>query len=574
MIVDKTMIREEKGHKVNLSKKEKQIKCHFISNTHWDREWRFSMQRTRYMLVYMMDMLLDIFEKEPEFKSFHLDSQTVPIQDYLEIRPEKKEIITKLIKEQKLLVGPWFCLPDEFSVGGESIVRNLLLGHKMAKTMGHVSKTGYSPFGWGQISQMPQIYKGFGIEFSAFYRGVNLKSAPNSEYIWQGADGTRIIASRLSARPRYNVWYVIQRPAYFGQVDEDNREIPWSCGSGPFKMVGEQYQDFDTQYTRPKYAYDEKTIPDRAKQAIEEQDGDWTTPHRFWSCGHDSSCPDIREVQMIRDCNAALGESADVFHSTFEDFQKQILEYVPDDLPVSKGEMRHYSDTIGVTSPLFGWIISARMDVKIDNFKTERELLQYAEPLAVYASMLGVSYPQGFLDNASNWLLQNHGHDSIGGCSRGVVSDDMLFRTRQCREISGCIAERAILDIASTIDYSGYEDEKIALFVYNPAPFKRDEVISINLEIPKDAKSGSFVIIDENGEKADCQVSGSGNSFHIVQSPNDTANTFLSKQYRAKVLLKNIPSTGYKTFFVRPIAADETKPSRPEVRVYDEKRVD
>ena len=67
--------------------------CHFISNTHWDREWRFSMQRTRHMLVYMMDMLLDIFEKEPDFKSFHLDSQTVPLQDYLEIRPEKKETV-------------------------------------------------------------------------------------------------------------------------------------------------------------------------------------------------------------------------------------------------------------------------------------------------------------------------------------------------------------------------------------------------------------------------------------------------------------------------------------------------
>ena len=71
--------------------------CHFISNTHWDREWRFSMQRTRHMLVYMMDMLLDIFDKEPEFKSFHLDSQTVPLQDYLEIRPEKKETVKKLI---------------------------------------------------------------------------------------------------------------------------------------------------------------------------------------------------------------------------------------------------------------------------------------------------------------------------------------------------------------------------------------------------------------------------------------------------------------------------------------------
>ena len=536
--------------------------CHFISNTHWDREWRFSMQRTRHMLVYMMDMLLDIFEKEPEFKSFHLDSQTIPLQDYLEIRPEKKETVKNLIEKKKLLVGPWFCLPDEFSVGGESLVRNLLLGHKIAKDMGHVSKTGYSPFGWGQISQMPQLYKGFGIDFAAFYRGVSKKAAPNSEYIWQGADGTQIVASRLAMRPRYNVWYVIQRPAYWQQEDENNRVIPWSCGSGPFKFIGDRYHDFDAQYSRPKYRYDESTIPDRAKQAIEEQDGDWTTPHRFWSCGHDSSCPDIREVQMIKDCGKALAGSADVFHSTFEEFQKHVLENVSDDLPVSQGEMRCYSDS-KVTSPLFGWIISARMDVKIDNFKTERELMQYAEPLAVYAGMLGASYPKGFLDNAYNWLLQNHGHDSIGGCSRGIISDDIMFRTRQSREIAGCVAERALLDIAGTVDYSQHADEQIALFVYNPAPFKRDEVAAVNVEIPRNLESGSFEIVDENGQKADIQILGSDDSSFIVQSPNDTANTFLTKRYRAKVQLKSIPATGYKTFFVKPIAKGDVVPSRP-----------
>ena len=77
----------------------KKTKCHFISNTHWDREWKFSAQRTRYMLVNMMDMLFDIFEKEPDFKHFHLDSQTMPIQDYLEARPEKKELLKKYISE-------------------------------------------------------------------------------------------------------------------------------------------------------------------------------------------------------------------------------------------------------------------------------------------------------------------------------------------------------------------------------------------------------------------------------------------------------------------------------------------
>ena len=42
-----------------MDKKDK-LQCHFISNTHWDREWRFSARRTQYMLGYMLDMLLDI----------------------------------------------------------------------------------------------------------------------------------------------------------------------------------------------------------------------------------------------------------------------------------------------------------------------------------------------------------------------------------------------------------------------------------------------------------------------------------------------------------------------------------
>ena len=57
-------------------KKKQRTQCHFISNTHWDREWRYSTQRTRYALCYLMDMLLDIFKKEKDFKYFHMDSQT------------------------------------------------------------------------------------------------------------------------------------------------------------------------------------------------------------------------------------------------------------------------------------------------------------------------------------------------------------------------------------------------------------------------------------------------------------------------------------------------------------------
>ena len=73
----------------------KKIQCHFISNTHWDREWRFSARRTQHMLAYMVDMLFDILDNNPEYKHFHFDSQTMPIQDFLEVYPEKKEQFKK-----------------------------------------------------------------------------------------------------------------------------------------------------------------------------------------------------------------------------------------------------------------------------------------------------------------------------------------------------------------------------------------------------------------------------------------------------------------------------------------------
>ena len=124
---------------------EGRIQAHFISNTHWDREWRFSAQRTRHMLVYMMDMLLDIFEKEPNFRHFHMDSQTMPIQDYLEVRPEKADLIKKYVSEGRLAIGPWFCLPDEFCVGGESLVRPADAGVQVGDASRAREVLGWSP---------------------------------------------------------------------------------------------------------------------------------------------------------------------------------------------------------------------------------------------------------------------------------------------------------------------------------------------------------------------------------------------------------------------------------------------
>ena len=527
----------------------KKIQCHFISNTHWDREWRFSARRTQYMLGYMLDMLMDILEKNPEFRHFHLDSQTMPVQDYLELYPEKKARFKKLVEEGRIAIGPWFCLPDEFSVNGESLVRNLLLGHKIAAEMGGVSKTGYSPFGWGQISQLPQIYAGFDIHFASFYRGLNTYQAPRSEFFWESPDGTRIYASRLGKRPRYNVWYVVQRPAYFNVEHEELRDFKWNDNNGIFKFTDENFCSLDYQYAHPYFEYFKENVKPRGEQALREQDNDWTTPHRFWSAGHDSSCPDIREVQMIKDLDEALPD-AHVFHSTLKEMEQGIIDEFDPNSPVLRGEMR-YPYTKGSVSGMFGWILSARTYIKQDNFNTERQLENYAEPMAVFASLLGAPYPKNAIDLSYNYMLQNHGHDSIGACGRDVVYEDVIYRFRQSREMSGCVLERAFMDIAGDIDLRAWSRDDAALVVFNPAPFKRSEPVKVVLQIPQEWNAKRFEIFDTDGSKLSYQILATNmNNTEIIQNPNDVANVLHTQQYTIMLDVKDVPAMGYKTLKV------------------------
>ncbi|MCI0856715.1 MAG: hypothetical protein J4N98_08490, partial [Chloroflexi bacterium] len=52
-----------------------------VPHTHWDREWYLPYQRYRTRLVGFFDLLLEIFERDPEYKHFLLDGHTILIED-------------------------------------------------------------------------------------------------------------------------------------------------------------------------------------------------------------------------------------------------------------------------------------------------------------------------------------------------------------------------------------------------------------------------------------------------------------------------------------------------------------
>src|SRR5213079_366017 len=81
-------------------------------------------------------------------------------------------------------------------------------------------------------------------------------------------------------------------------------------------------------------------------------------------------------------------------------------------LQVLSGEMRSSQ-----YSHLLPSVLSTRMWIKQQNAATEHLLERWVEPLTAWAWKLGATYPAGLVRMAWKYLLQNHPHDSICGCS-------------------------------------------------------------------------------------------------------------------------------------------------------------
>ncbi|RDC48910.1 alpha-mannosidase, partial [Acinetobacter sp. RIT592] len=179
-------------------------KVYIISHSHWDREWYMAYEQHHMRLVELMDDLLELFETDPDFNSFHLDGQTIILDDYLQVRPEKREAIQQAIDVGKLRIGPFYILQDDFLISSESNVRNMLIGMEESRKWGTPVMLGYFPDTFGNMGQTPQMMKQVGLEAAAFGRGVKpigfdnqVLEAENyssqySEMWWKGPDQTEI----------------------------------------------------------------------------------------------------------------------------------------------------------------------------------------------------------------------------------------------------------------------------------------------------------------------------------------------------------------------------------------------
>jgi alpha-mannosidase len=138
--------------------------------------------------------------------------------------------------------------------------------------------------------------------------------------------------------------------------------------------------------------------------------------------------------------------------------------------------------------------------VKRDNRRCE-VLLMNAEKFAVVATQFGHSYPQGLLTEMWEKLLFGQVHDNIDGSAVAQVYRDAATDYADLKLEGGKLLDSALGSIARKANTEG---EGRALLIFNPTPWERADLVSLNSkDLPG---SRSFRIIDIAGRSVPYQI--------------------------------------------------------------------
>jgi mannosylglycerate hydrolase len=423
------------------------LDIHVVSHTHWDREWYLTYEQFRFRLVALVDRLLDLLDRDPAYKYFHLDGQTIVLEDYLEIRPEQEPRLRRAIEEGRILIGPWYVMPDEFLVSGESLVRNLLRGHRISREFGTPMPVGYLPDLFGHVGQMPQIWRQFGLDNTILWRGFGGR---NAEYWWDAPDGSRVLMMHLPPEGYCNATRIV---------------------------------------------FDPDAMMARAAEKVDYERGRTRTGQALLMNGVDHVEPHTAIPTLVDRLSAIPGQRAR--HSTLPDYVAAVRRAVDADrldLDTIVGELRGGTDYAN----LLPGVLSARVYLKQQNAYVQTLLESYAEPLSVFASLATRSlergpfiraepfrYPAGELRHAWKTLLQNHPHDSICGCSIDAVHEENMTRFARARQVADAVVDNALDAVADSVPAP--PPGIVRALVVNTDAVERAQVVDAFIGLPVDS---------------------------------------------------------------------------------------
>ena len=410
-----------------------------VVHTHWDREWYRPFAQFRSRLVALIDEVLDGAAGRP----FLLDGQAVVLEDYLDVRPERSADVSAALRQGAIEAGPWYVLADSLIPSGEGLIRNLLAGrHVLRSLRAGAPDVLYCPDSFGHPATLPAIASGFGFGTIVLWRGYGgAAHATGDTGLWSAPDESTVVL------------YHLPPDGY-----EFGSHLPT-----------------DIDAARERWKSIRAVLNERRATGLV-----------LLTVGADHHAAPANLDSAVDALKRAAAPDA-IHRSSLAEFARDLVERASRvALPSVRGELR---DSYGYTWTLQG-TLGARAALKRRYAQVEYQLLRDVEPWATLARRLGANDDRRALIRAA-WkpLLLCQPHDTLCGCSIDEVALAMSDRLREASSAGEELRSAALMSLAG---HDGNEARRapdswrsVAL-VRNAAARMRTGVASIDVDIVLD----------------------------------------------------------------------------------------
>ena len=426
----------------------KQFKIRADGNSHIDMAWLWPWTETVEVVRNTFRSALDLMREYPDFKFTMSSARTYSWME--EKYPDLFKEIQERVKEGRWeIVGGMWVEPDLNMPGGESLVRQILVGKRyFQQKFGVDVKIGWNPDSFGYNWQLPQIYKKSGIDTFVTQKLMwahEFTVFPHKLFWWEAPDGSRLLTyfphdyamgiDPVQLGKDVSVWV----PSIYGTKPPANAEMMHLYGVG----------DHGGGPTR--------TMLDTATRWMQ---------------------PDVVFPNLELSTAAAF----------FTDLQPKLADM---NVPVWRDEL-YFEYHRGV--------FTTQAETKRRIRKTQ-ELLLNAEKFSAVANWFGRKYPSEEFDRGWKDLLFDDFHDIFPGSGIAVNYLDAKRNLEDVGRVGQGILDGSLEEIAENINVKG---TGVPVVVFNSLSWARDEVIETEVRLPEAASS--VEVVDGSGKPVASQL--------------------------------------------------------------------
>jgi alpha-mannosidase len=505
----------------------KQDKVDLAGNAHIDAAWLWPRSETIDVVHRTFATALQLMNEYPDYTFTQSAAQ---YSEWMADKyPDLNAQIKQRVKEGRWeIVGGMWVEPDLNLPGGESLVRQLLVGQRYFKDQyGVVARIGWNPDSFGYNWQLPQIYKRSGLDYFVTQKmhWNDTNQLPFRLFWWESPDGSKV----LTYFPTDYAWTNVNPTRLSADFAESAARNPGTTehldlfgvgdhGGGPTRDMLDQADHWIAATKQPDTAVPTMRYS-TAQHFFTDVETHLNPDSPTWN--YDSIAKGYTPPPSGPATNPSVG-AADLVPQGFSlgshngDKDKGALAPAFVGIPTWNDEL-YFEYHRG--------IFTSQAKHKLGMRTSETATLN-SEKLASLAWLDGAPYPADILTDNWKKITFNQFHDLAAGSGIAVIYRDAQKDYTELFNADKQIDTAALNTIDANIDTS--TKTGVPVLVYNTLAWPRSELVTLHIELPEAANA--LTLTDAQGTVIATQVT------------NHTAG---SNEFEVLANIPNIPALGY-----------------------------